>query len=58
MAACTTLFALSKPQMASSLACTIATTAQPKQALIRTVTITHGAHASASHARWHRRVKV
>ena len=58
MAACTTLSALSTPEITTSLACTIATTAQTKRAAIRTVTIKHRAHASASHARWHRRVKV
>ena len=59
MGACTTLSALAtQPEITASLACTIATTAQPKRAAIRTVTITHRAHASASHVRWHRRVNV
>ena len=58
MGACTTLSARSTPEMTTSLACTIATTAQPKQKAISTVTITHRAHASASHACWHRRVNV
>ena len=58
MGACTTLSARSTAEMTTSLACTIAMTAQPKRAAISKVTITHRAHASASHARWHRRVKV
>ena len=58
MAVCTTLSALSTPETTTSLTCTITTTAQTKRAAIRTVAIKHRAHVSASHARWHRRVKV
>ena len=45
MAVCTTLSALSTPEITTSLTCTITTTAQTKTAAIRTVTIKHRAHA-------------
>ena len=58
MATCTTISAVSTPQITTSLTSTIPTAAQAKRAAIRTVTIKHRAHANVSHARWHRRVKV
>ena len=45
MGASTTLCLRWTPEMTTSLACTIATTAQPKRAAISKVTITHRAHA-------------
>ena len=55
MAVCTTLSALSTPEITTSLTSTITTTAQTKRAAIRTVTIKHRAPTSTLHARWHRR---
>ena len=49
MAMCTTLSALSTPEITTSLTSTIAMLAQTKRAAIRTVTIKHRAHASISH---------
>ena len=51
MAVYTTLSAVSTPEITTSLACTITTTAQTKRAAITTVTIKHRAHAKAHRTR-------